>query len=251
MHHFVLLFFAALGAGFMNGVAGGGSFLTFPALVFTGVSGVVANASSTVALFPGTCTSAWAFRRSFTGFKALSFAAMLCVSVAGGISGALLLLFTPARSFDFVVPWLLLVATIAFYLGPRLALFVQERFHVGTGLVLTCQFLVAIYGGYFGGAVGLMMLAMWSLFSLGDIKAMSAMRVLLVSATNGVAVICFILAGAVLWPETLLMLVAAVIGGYLGARLALRMNAEHLRSVISAVNVVVTIVFFYRAYTRG
>src|SRR5450631_1060955 len=251
MYHFVLLFFAALGAGFMNGVAGGGSFLTFPALVFTGVPGVIANASSTVALFPGTCTSAWAFRKSFQGFANLSFLAMLGVSVAGGITGALLLLFTPAKSFDFVVPWLLLIATVVFYLGPRLALFVQQRFHVRPGLVLTCQFVVAIYGGYFGGAVGLMMLAMWSLFSLGDIKSMSATRVLLVSAMNGVAVICFILAGTVLWPQTLLMLVAAVIGGYLGARLALRLNAEHLRTVISIVNVIVTIVFFYRAYGRG
>jgi uncharacterized protein len=251
MHHYWLLFFAALGAGFMNGVAGGGSFLTFPALVFTGVPGIVANASSTVALFPGTCTSAWTFRRSFSGFANISFAAMLGVSIAGGITGALLLLSTPAQSFDFVVPWLLLIATIVFYLGPRLALFVQERFHVGPGLVLGAQFLVAIYGGYFGGAVGLMMLAMWSLFSLGDIKALSATRVLLVSAMNGVAVICFIVAGTVLWPQTLLMLVAAVIGGYLGARLALRMNAEHLRSIISVINVVVTIVFFYRAYGRG
>jgi uncharacterized membrane protein YfcA len=251
MHHFVLLFFAALGAGFMNGVAGGGSFLTFPALVFTGVPGVIANASSTVALFPGTCTSAWTFRKSFQGFANLSFLAMLGVSVAGGITGALLLLFTPAKSFDFVVPWLLLIATVVFYLGPRLALFVQQRFHVRPGLVLASQFVVAIYGGYFGGAVGLMMLAMWSLFSLGDIKSMSATRVLLVSAMNGVAVICFILAGIVLWPQTLLMLVAAVIGGYLGARLALRLNAEHLRAIISVLNVVVTILFFYRAYGRG
>jgi len=251
MNSFVLLFLAALGAGFMNGVAGGGSFLTFPALVFTGVPGVIANASSTVALFPGTCTSAWAFRKSFSGFKTLSFPAMLGVSVAGGITGALLLLYTPARSFDFVAPWLLLIATVIFYLGPRLAVLVQEKFHVRPGLVLSCQFIVAIYGGYFGGAVGLMMLAVWSLFSLGDIKALSATRVLLVSAMNGVAVICFILAGTVLWPQTLLMLVAAVIGGYLGARVALRLNAGHLRTVISVLNVLVTIAFFYRAYGRG
>ncbi len=251
MQNFVLLFFAALGAGFMNGVAGGGSFLTFPALVFTGVPGVVANASSTVALFPGTCASVWAFRKNFHGFASVSLRSMLGVSVAGGITGALLLLYTPAKSFDFVVPWLLLIATIVFYLGPRLALFVQERFHVGPALVLTAQFVIAIYGGYFGGAVGLMMLAMWSLFSLGDIKAMSATRVLLVSAMNGVAVLCFVAAGMVVWPETLLMLVAAVIGGYFGARLALRLNAEHLRAIISALNVVVTVLFFYRAYGRG
>ena len=251
MHHFVLLFFAALGAGFLNGVAGGGSFLTFPALVFTGVPGVVANASSTVALFPGTCMSAWTFRENFQGFTRVSFAAMFAVSVAGGITGALLLLKLPASSFDIVVPWLLLVATIVFYFGPRLALFVQERLRVGPTLVLICQFLIAIYGGYFGGAVGLIMLALWSLFGLGDIKSMSATRMVLGSTMNGVAVICFIVAGTVLWPQTLLMLVAAVIGGYIGARLAMRLNAEHLRAAISVVNVAVTLLFFYRAYGRG
>jgi uncharacterized membrane protein YfcA len=251
MDHFPLLFLAALCAGFMNGVAGGGSFLTFPALVYTGVPSVIANASSTVALFPGTCTSAWTFRGNYRGFTNVSFSAKLAVSVAGGITGALLLLYTPSKSFDFVVPWLLLVASVVFYFGPRLALFVQEKFHVAPGLVLTGQFLVAIYGGYFGGAVGLMMLALWSLFSLGDLKSMSATRVLLVSAMNGVAVVCFILAGIVLWPQTLVMLVAAVIGGYLGARLALRLNAEHLRTLISLLNVAVTIAFFYRAYGRG
>lgn len=235
----------------MNGVAGGGSFLTFPALVFTGVPGVVANASSTVALFPGTCASAWAFRHTFHGFRTVSVGAMLAVSMAGGIAGALLLLRLPARSFDFIVPWLLLVSTIVFYLGPRLALRLQQKYRVPPAVVLAGQFLVAVYGGYFGGAVGLMMLALWSLFSLGEIKAISALRVLLVSAMNGVAVICFVIAGTVLWPQTLLMLVAAVIGGFVGAKLALRLNAERLRAVISAINVAVTLLFFYRAYGRG
>ena len=250
MQNFALLFFAALGAGVMNGVAGGGSFLTFPALVFTGVPGVIANASSTVALFPGTCASAWAYRTDFQSVEKISFRARLLASVSGGLVGALLLLFTPAQAFDRVVPWLLLVASVLFYLGPRLAAVVQEKFKVGPRPVLTMQFLIAIYGGYFGGAVGLMMLAMWSLFGLGEIKAMSAVRVLLVSAMNGIAVICFILAGTVWWPQTLLMLVAAVIGGYAGARVARRLNPDHLRTIITVLNVLVTIAFFYRAYGR-
>ena len=250
MQNFVLLFFAALGAGVMNGVAGGGSFLTFPVLVFTGVPGVIANASSTVALFPGTCASAWAFRDDFRNFGKISFAAMLIASVGGGLTGALLLLYTPQQAFDRVVPWLLLVASVVFYLGPRLAAVLQRRFQIGPRPVLVMQFLVAIYGGYFGGAVGLMMLAMWSLFGLGEIKAMSATRVLLVSAMNGVAVICFILAGTVWWPQTLVMLVAAIIGGYAGARVARRLNPDHLRTIITVVNVVVTTAFFFRAYGR-
>lgn len=248
MDHYLLLFFAALGAGVMNGVAGGGSFLTFPALVFTGVPGVVANATSTVALFPGTCASAWAYRDYFRGFGKVSFLAMLAVSVAGGLIGALLLLGLPAASFDRVVPWLLLLSTVVFYLGPRLAAMLQQRFELGTGPLLISQFLVAIYGGYFGGAVGLMMLAMWSLFGVAEIKAMSATRVLLVSGLNSIAVVCFIVAGKVWWPQTLLMLVAAVFGGYAGARVARRLNPEHLRTAISILNVVVTLAFFYRAY---
>ena len=248
MQDYLLLFFAALGAGVMNGVAGGGSFLTFPALVFTGVPGVIANATSTVALFPGTCASAWAYRDDFRGFGRVSFPAMLAASVAGGLVGALLLLWLPATSFDRIVPWLLLVSSIVFYFGPRLTLFLQKRVEVGAGLFLAFQFLVAIYGGYFGGAVGLMMLAMWSLFGVAELKSMSATRVLLGSAMNSIAVICFTLAGKVWWPQTLLMLVAAVIGGYAGARVARRLNPEHLRTAITVLNVVVTLAFFYRAY---
>ncbi len=247
---YALLFLAALGAGFMNGVAGGGSFLTFPALTFAGVPSVLANASSTVALFPGTCTSAWAFRGQFRDFEKIPFRVMMIVSVLGGVTGALLLLWTPQQSFDRIVPWLLLIATVVFALGPRLAALVERVFHAGPGTILVAQFLVSIYGGYFGGAVGLMMLATWSLFSLGDVKTMAANRLLLVSGMNGIAVVCFIIAGKVLWTETMLMLVAAVIGGYGGARVAQRLNPEHLRAVISVVNVAVTIAFFVRGYGR-
>src|SRR5262249_691349 len=120
MSTYLLLIAAALGAGLMNAVAGGGSFLTFPALVFTGVPSIVANATSTVALFPGALASAWAYRREFKSLDKIPLKPALIVSIAGGIFGALLLLFTSQKTFDIIIPWLLLAATVTFAVGPRL-----------------------------------------------------------------------------------------------------------------------------------
>jgi uncharacterized membrane protein YfcA len=143
---------------------------------------------------------------------------MLPVSVAGGLLGAALLLATPARLFDAVIPFLLLLAALTFGLGARLGLALRRLVHVGPTTGLVVQFLLSIYGGYFGGAVGLMMMAAWSLLiASADLKAMAPARVLMVTATNGAAVAWFVAAGAVRWPETLAMLAANVIGGYLGA----------------------------------
>ncbi len=242
-----LVFCAALLAGFMNAVAGGGSFVTFPALVYAGVPSLIANASSTVALLPGTLASSWAYRDDFRSFKNVSFRAMLLVSLAGGLVGALLLLFTPQSSFDRVIPWLLLVATIVFAFGPALAPLLQRLMHIGPVVLLIMQFVISIYGGYFGGAVGLMMLATWALFGLSDLKALSASRVLLVSSLNSIAVVCFIVAGKVWWPQTLTMVIAAIAGGYAGARFARRLNPAYLRIAITVLNVVVTTVFFVRS----
>ena len=176
---------------------------------------------------------------------------MLLVSWAGGVTGALLLLLTPQRSFDRVIPWLLLLATIAFACGPRLAPLLHRCFQVGPAALLCLQYIVAIYGGYFGGAVGLMMLAVWGLFGITDVKAMSASRVLLVGSMNAVAVVCFVIAGKVWWTQTCLMLGAAVLGGYLGARVARRLEPERLRLAITLLNIVVTVAFFLRAYRPG
>lgn len=246
MTSYLLLIAAAFAAGIMNAVAGGGSFLTFPALVFTGVPSVVANASSTVALFPGSFASAWAYRDKFKPIEGVSFKAMLAVSLAGGLSGALLLLFTPQRTFDVVIPWLMLLATVLFAFGPRLTIYVQRVITVGPVPLLLLEYLVAIYGGYFGGAVGIMMLAVFGLIGLRDIHAMNATKTVLVGTMNGIAVLAFVIAGKVWWPQTLAMLVAAVIGGYAGARVARLMQAEHVRLIIIVISTVVTISFFVR-----
>ncbi len=243
----LLLGGAAFGGGVMNAVAGGGSFLTFPALVYTGVPSVVANASSTVALFPGSFASAWAYRQDFSRNDGISFRGLLLASLAGGLTGALLLLFTPQRTFDVVIPWLLALATLVFAFGPYLAPRLRQLYRIGPATVLIGQFLVSIYGGYFGGAVGILLLALYSLFGMANIQKMNALKTLLSGCMNAVAVVCFVVAGKVLWRPTLVMLVCAVLGGYFGAHYARKVKAVYIRVAIVCLSVVMTILFFRRA----
>src|SRR5690348_4612997 len=154
MHDLVLLACAGLLAGAMNAIAGGGSFVSFPAMIAAGLPAVVANASSTVALFPGTIASTWAYRRDFGRTRGLRVRALLPISVAGGLLGAILLLATPARVFDIVIPFLLLLATLTFAFGVRAGLALRRVVRVGPAALLPMQFVISIYGGYFGGAVG-------------------------------------------------------------------------------------------------
>lgn len=243
---FLLLSVVAFLAGAMNAVAGGGSFLTFPALVFTGVPSIVANASSTVALFPGSFASAWAYRDKFRNFDGISLPVLLAVSLAGGASGAILLLTTSQHTFDVVIPWLLLAASMIFAFGPRIAPRLAAVVTIGPRTLLMLQFIVAIYGGYFGGAVGIVSMALWSLLGHTDIHKMNAVKTLLVGTMNTAAVVCFVLAGKVWWPQTLVMMAAAIAGGYLGARLARRMNPKHIRAAVIVISFTVTAAFFLR-----
>lgn len=247
MGSYLLLIAAGLGAGLMNSVAGGGSFLTFPALVFTGVPSIAANATSTVALLPGSLASAWAYRRDFLLLERIALKPAVIVSVAGGVVGALLLLFTPQKTFDVVIPWLLLAATITFAVGPRVLRLFNRQAWMSERMLIVFQFLVGIYGGYFGGAVGIIMLAVWSLAGLRDIHAMNGGRTLLGSVMNAAAVVCFIVAGKVWWPQTSVMLVGAIVGGYAGARLARRIDPALIRGFIIVISVIVTAAFFIRS----
>ena len=241
-----LLVVAAFLAGAVNSVAGGGSFLTFPALVFTGVPPIIANASSTVATFPGSFAASWAYRRDFVPFERVGWWPMVAISLVGGTIGALLLLFTPARTFDRLIPWLLLAATLLFGFGRRLTPWLARRLALGPAGLLVLQFLIAIYGGYFGGAIGILMLALYGLFGLTDLNAMNAAKTLLAGTMNAAAVVCFVLAGKVWWPQTLIMLVAAVLGGYAGARIARRLDPNWLRAGITLVGLAMSAAFFWR-----
>jgi uncharacterized membrane protein YfcA len=245
---YLLLAGAAFIAGVMNAVAGGGTFVTFPTLVFTGVPSVVANASNTVALSPAFFSSAWAYRHDFQNIDKVSLKAMTAVSLVGGVIGAVLLLQTSESTFDAVVPWLLLAATLIFAFGPRITPRLQQMFTIGPVALLSLQFLVGIYGGYFGGAAGIIMLAIYSLYGLTNLNAMNATKTLQAGLINGIAVVIFAVGGKVVWPQTLVMLVTATLGGYYGARVARTMNPKVLRAGVIIISVVVTAAFFVRHF---
>ena len=231
----------------MNAIAGGGSFFTFPALVYAGVPALNANASSSIVLFPSVLASAWASRHELQEFGGVRVRSMWFVSILGGASGALLLLSTREETFDLIIPWLLLVSTIVFAFGRRWAPLAKQAGGHHRVALLLAQFMVAVYGGYFGGAVGLVMLAVWSLFGATDIRAMTAGRTLFGGSLNAAAVVLFIAAGAIWWTEALPMMFAAMAGGYFGARLFLRMNPVIARAIVIAVSVAVTAAFFMRS----
>ena len=246
MQHLALLVLAGLLAGTMNAVAGGGSFVSFPVMVLVGLPPIVANATSTVALFPGTMASTWAYRDDLRGIAGISLKVLLPISLVGGSIGAILLLLTPGGAFDLVIPWLLLLATLTFAGGRRLSDWLRRYVRIGRPAFLAIQFILSIYGGYFGGAIGLMMMAVWVLITSEEPKALAAPRTLLVSAANGAAVLCFAVAGAVRWPEMLAMMVSAIVGGYFGARFARHLPPTVLRWFVVALSATVTVVFFLR-----
>lgn len=248
MSAFILLFFIGLFAGAMNAAAGGGSFITFPALIFAGVPPVAANASSTVALFPGSLASAWKFKEHIKPFPGVSMPLMMLLTAAGGVIGGLLLLYTPAANFNHIVPWLLLTGSLAFAFGRQLGNILRKRVHIGAWVVLAGQFLLGIYGGYFGGAVGIMMMATWALFGLSDIMVINANKTLLVGIANVMAVVLFILAGKVFWWHTGVMMAATILGGYFGAHYTKRVDPRKLRMAIILFNFVITAAFFIKTY---
>lgn len=249
-HTGILLFLAAVLGGALNAVAGGGSFIAFPALLFSGVPPVPANATNTVALWTGLVFSGGAFR-AHLNVRAKVLAALLAASVLGGTIGAVLLIRTPARTFMRVLPWLMLGATLLFIFGRRMSR--KTRVQPGTArhAVLYAsifQLLVAIYGGYFGGGMGIVILAMLTAFGMADIHEMNALKTVLSSATNGVAVIVFVVSHAVYWPQGLVMILGAALGGFFGAHYSLRLPQNYVRWFVISVGTGMTAYFFVRSY---
>src|SRR5487761_1164492 len=228
-------------AGAINSVAGGGTLLTFPDL-FAALGGsaeaaVIANATSTVALFPGSLAGMAGYRREL--FAARLWARLLLLpSLSGGLIGSLLLIRLPAESFMALVPLLILTAALLFWLQPRIALATglgkasDASGPRNLGMVTFFQFCVAIYGGYFGAGIGILMLTALSLMGLHDIHQMNGLKTLFGAAINGVAVVVFITSGKVNWPLSLWMALAATIGGYGGARVARRLDRNFVRRVV-------------------
>jgi len=248
----IVLFVAAMIAGLMNSVAGGGSFFSFPALIFTGVLPIPANATSTVAIWPGSVAAIGAYWRKLPRRPAIM-VPLTVSSVVGGLLGALILLRTPQATFMHLVPYLFLVATLLFTFGKRLSQSVGVAlYHSGapssrlvTGATLV-QLVIALYGGFFGGGIGILMLAVLSVMQIGDIHSMNAVKSLLAAAINGAAVITFIVAGAVVWPQALLMIVGAAVGGYGGAHFAQKLDPRLVRGFVIVVGFSMTIYFLWK-----
>src|SRR5579875_3396561 len=241
----LLLIAAAFAAGAINSVAGGGTFLTFPSLVFAGVPAVAANASSTVALVPGSLASAISYRGDIQRAEEKRLKLWFLVSVLGGALGAGLLLCTSDRTFRQVAPWLLLFATVLFAFGPQVSLALRGRLHSNQALLLALLIPISIYGGYFGGGIGIMILAAFRLYGLDDIHAMNGMKTILSGSLNAIAALIFITAHQVAWVPTLVMMVSAIAGGYLGPVLARRAPPAAVRATVSVVGAVLPAWFFH------
>lgn len=248
----ICLLFAAGVAGALNALAGGGSFISFPALLFMRIPAVQANATNTVALWPGLVASTIAYlKRLNAPLRVL--VPLLVTSVTGGWAGALLLLKTPQHTFLRLVPWLLLGGTLLFTFGNSIRAIVGK-----TGVVddlrdtswraivvgSIAELLVAVYGGYFGAGIGFMTLGMLAMLGMRDIHAMGAIRTLLAVAINAAAVVTFIAARAVLWPQCAVMIAGSLAGGWFGAHYAQKADPKKVRGVVIGVGIAMTAYFF-------
>lgn len=266
----VALFFAAILAGALNSVAGGGSFISFPTLLFTGVPAIQANATNTAALLPGTIASIPPYRKDLE-HERREVILFSIISALGGVLGAIILAQTPQTAFKKMIPFLLLLATLIFAVGNNVSAAIrrlrsapaqaqggdetvqdmESASHPSTVAfiaMLIVQFIIALYGGFFGAGIGIMMLAGFSLLGMTNIHAMNALKVVLTTVINGVALITLVLYGLILWPQAILMAVGAIIGGWGGATLAHAVPARAIRWFVIVVGVTLTIYFFVTYY---
>lgn len=243
---FALLSAAAFIAGGMNALAGGGSFVTLPALVFAGVPPVSAAATGTAALLPGYASSAYGFRHDLEPVEGVGLPVLAGVSLVGGVLGACLLLITPDAVFRHIVPWLLLAATALFAFGKPFSVWLKGRGIHGRGAMLGGLFAVSCYGGYFNGGLGILLLAHLSLFNMKSLNGMNGLKSALSAVLTLVSVSTYALGGVVYWPAALLMMAGSVAGGYAGAHLARRIPQRILRAFILLVGLAMSVIFFMK-----
>jgi uncharacterized membrane protein YfcA len=244
------LFLAATVAGAVNSVAGGGSLISFPALVAAGQPAILANATNTAALWPGSVASAVAYRRQTSLYRGL-LPALLVPSIVGGLLGAFVLVSTPPDLFDRVVPFLVLFATLLFAARGRISRWTGQAPGVDEHVTragrvwgFLFQLLVATYGGYFGAGIGILMLASLGLMGLRDIHRMNALKTILGALINVIAFVFFAAKGLVVWPLAALMAAGAIAGGYVGARTAIRVDPRWVGRFVIAVGLVVSVWLF-------
>lgn len=242
---------AAFLAGGINSVAGGGTLVTFPTLVWLGLPSVIANATNTVAIWPGSLGSIWGFRRELRQVDPIMFWLVL-PSFAGGIAGALLLRLTPTHTFDRIIPFLILFATVLFTVQApiqrRLGTPKEDRHRSPRwfAVAFVLQFGVAIYGGYFGAGMGIMMLTELTILGMTDILKMNSLTSLYALCVNGIAAALFIFAHMVRWHYVLVMAIAAVAGGWGAAGVARRLGRTAVRRFVIALGYVIAVVLFIR-----
>jgi uncharacterized membrane protein YfcA len=251
---FLLLFLAALAAGAVNSVAGGGTLLTFPALLSAGVPAVAANATSTVALVPGSLSAYWGYRAEM-GRSRRYLLWLGLPSLAGGVLGAYLVLKAGDALFRELVPWLILSATVLFIVQEPIRQWLARRSAQGpaTGeragslpAVIAFQFLVALYGGFFGAGIGILMLAALGFLGLSDIHRMNGLKNFAAVCINGVAAVTFIVGHRVHWKIALLMAAGAIAGGYGGAGLARRLGQRNVRRIVIAIGLLIGLYMLFR-----
>lgn len=244
-----LIFGAALLAGALNAIAGGGSFFSFPALLVAGVPPIVANATNALALWPGTLASVGAYRQELHG-QQRDIWLFSGLSLIGGLVGAVLLLYTDERRFTALIPYLLLFATLIFTFSPQITRL--TRYVAGTHggsqrlLVVIVYVAIAIYGGFFGAGLGILTLAALSLLGYDNIHRMNALKTLQAALVNGIAVMTFVATGLIAWMPALMMIGGAIVGGYGGAAIARRIDAGRVRTAVVWLSIGLTIWFFMR-----
>jgi len=249
--HAAVAFASAFVAGAINSVAGGGTLVSFPTLIWLGLGSVTANATSTVAIWPGTVGSGWGYRRELR--KAESrFLALIVPSLAGGLLGAWLLNNTPASTFDKLVPYLILFATALFMAQEPVQRMLgtadaerhkSQKWFAGA---MFFQLAVGLYGGYFGAGIGILMLAALSIMGLSDIHEMNSLKVVFGGSVNGIAAAYFIFARMVIWQYVLLMAVGAIAGGYGGAGIARKIGRTAVRRIVIAIGFGMAISLFVK-----
>ena len=252
LHTAIFLFFAGALGGAINAVAGGGSFVSFPALLFTGVPAIPANATNTLALWVGTTASGGAYREKLYITRRVMIP-LVITSVIGGLAGAFLLIKTPAQTFLRVLPWLLFGATLLFAFGKHLtgrisAGITHEASNAAVMVASIYETIVAVYGGYFGGGVGIMNLAMLAALGMTDIHAMNKLKVMLGGVINGVATIAFIAARTIVWPQAIVMTAGSILGGYSSAHFSQKLPQVWVKAFVILVGTAMTIYFFFLAY---
>jgi len=244
----VLAVGAGIVGGAMNALAGGGTFATLPALIALGLPSNVANATSNVALLPGAGASAFAYRDELAPVAGLSVRTLAIITFAGGLIGSVLLAVTPSRAFDLIIPWLLLFAFAVMCFGKSASDWLHARVTIGRPTLIATQSLLGIYGGYFGGGVGLITTAVYGLLAGAHPRSLFAIRTLMLATANLAAAFVFIATGLVKWWACLPMLLGGIIGGWLGAKLGKRLPLWLVRAWTLLITGATTLVFFVRAY---